>query len=93
MFLTAARPNGRLNQPTWAEVSGCLGRLDQAELLEHSDSIVETDLLDDQPVDDFEHRRAGEAHRLTAGSRQRTDRHVVEGRAGVCPPPIHCPTT
>src|SRR5689334_9538522 len=79
------RPPGwsRYRWSLWRWVFGRLGRLDQAELLQHRDAIVETDLLDDQPVDHLEHRRTGEPHRLAAAGRQRTDRHVIECLTGV----------
>src|SRR6266540_2009427 len=47
---------------------------DQAQLLQDLDAIVESDLLGDQAVFDLEDGDAGEAHRLAAAGRQRTDR-------------------
>jgi hypothetical protein len=51
---------------------------DQAELLQHGDAVVETDLLADAAVFDLEGGGAGQTHRLASAGRQRADWHVVE---------------
>ena len=54
-----------------------------SELPQHGDAVVEAELFGDQPVLDLEDGDAGKPHRLAAVGRQRSDRHVVEGVAGL----------
>src|ERR1700680_4098814 len=55
----------------------------QSKLLESGDAIVQAQLFGNQAVFNFKDRDTGEVDLSARVGRQRADRNVVEGRAGV----------